>query len=314
MTMERVMWLDERIRAGGRPASADLASHFRVSLRTAQRDIEFLRDRLQAPLKFDAAARGYVYGDPEFYLPQAFFRKDEVIALLFARRLFRRIKPPLRDEAADVCGRLDELFKATALSNAEEAVSFEAGRGGDAPDKVFFDLLRAITRRRAALLHFDSRQEGEPAGGEVEPLKLHYYRGEWHLIGISPRQKKAFRHPLSRIRRVEVTGRHFTPPKGRIDADAAVRKGLRGGKVRNARIRFARGKAAWVSAQAWRPGRRLQPELSGAVVLELPEARVLEVLGLVLMHGEEAEVTAPKELRDAVRAEIDRLSSEYRGR
>jgi predicted DNA-binding transcriptional regulator YafY len=29
------------------------------------------------------------------------------------------------------------------------------------------------------------------------------------------------------------------------------------------------------------------------------------------MHGEEAEVTAPKELRDAVRAEVDRLSSAY---
>ncbi len=314
MTMERVLWLDGRIRAGGRPASSDIAAHFKVSLRTAQRDIEFLRDRLQAPLKYDVAAGGYAYGDPEFYLPQAFFRKDEVIALLFARRLFGRIKPPLRDEAADVCGRLDELFKAHALSDAEEAVSFDFGRGGDAPEKVFFDLLRAITQRRAVLLRFDSRQEGESDGGEVEPLKLHFSRGAWHLVGISPRRKGARVHPLSRIRRVEVTGRHFQPPKGRIDADAAVRKVLRSGKVRNARIRFGRGKAGWVSAQAWRPGRRMQPELSGAVVLELPEARVLEVLALVLLHGDEAEVMAPKELREAVRSEVERLASAYPGR
>jgi hypothetical protein len=39
--------------------------------------------------RYNAAARGYDYGDPGFYLPQAFFRKDEMIALLFARRLFK---------------------------------------------------------------------------------------------------------------------------------------------------------------------------------------------------------------------------------
>src|SRR5512145_2446618 len=78
MTMERVLWFDGRIRAGSHPSSADLAGRFKVSLRTAQRDIEFLRDRLQAPLRYEPAAKGYAYGDPGFFLPQAFFRKDEI--------------------------------------------------------------------------------------------------------------------------------------------------------------------------------------------------------------------------------------------
>ena len=47
-------------------------------------------------------------------------------------------------------------------------------------------------------------------------------------------------------------------------------------------------------------------------MLELPEALVLEVLGLVLQQGGEVEVVAPRELRDAVQAEIDRLSTVYR--
>lgn len=311
MSMERVLWFDERVRAGHHPGSGTLAAHFKVSARTARRDIEFLRDRLQAPLRYDAAARGYAYSDSGFYLPSAFFRKDEMIALLFARRLFREVKPPLSEETAILSNRLEELFHGTSLGKVEEAVSFDVGPRAESSDKVFFDLLRAIVQRRIVRLHHVSLGEGDPAGREIEPLKLHFSPGGWHLIGISRRRKGTCSSPVSRIRRVEVTSRTFVPPKKTPDADLATRSGIRGGKVRNARIRFGAGKAAWASAQAWHPNQHLQLELDGSVVLDLPEARVLEVLGLVLQQGGDAAVAAPRELREAVEAEIDRLAAAY---
>ncbi len=311
MNMERVLWFDERVRAGHHPGSGTLAAHFKVSARTARRDIEFLRDRLQAPLRYDSAARGYAYSDSGFYLPSAFFRKDEMIALLFARRLFREVKPPLSEETAILSGRLEELFHGTSLGKVEEAVSFDFGPGAGSSDKVFFDLLRAIAQRRIVRLHFVSPGEGDPAEREIEPLKLHFSPGGWHLLGISRRRKGPCRSPVLRIRRVEVTSRTFVPPKKPPDADLAARSGIRGGKVRNARIRFGAGKAAWASAQAWHPNQRLQLELDGSVVLDLPDARVLEVLGLVLQQGGDAAVAAPRELREAVEAEIDRLAAAY---
>jgi predicted DNA-binding transcriptional regulator YafY len=314
MAMERVLWFDGRIRAGSHPSSADLAERFKVSLRTAQRDIEFLRDRLRAPLRYEPAAKGYAYGDPGFLLPQAFFRKDEMIALLFARRLFREIKPPMGDEAAAVFARLDELFKAAALENAEDAVSFDVGKGSETSGKVFFDLLRAITRRSAVTLQFDPAPKSGSGAAEIEPLRLHFTHGAWHVAGISRRRGDACHYPLSRIRRVEVTGRRFLPPKDRHGAGVPVRKWIRGGKVRDVRIRFGSRKASWGSAQEWHPDQRVQLELDGSAVLELPEARVLQVIGLALLHGGEFEVAAPRELRDAVGMEIDRLTALYTAR
>jgi predicted DNA-binding transcriptional regulator YafY len=314
MSIERVLWFDERVRAGRYPGSGTLAAHFKVSARTARRDIEFLRDRLQAPLRFDSAARGYAYGDSGFYLPSAFFRKDEMIALLFARRLFREIKPPLSEETASLSGRLEELFRGTSLGDVEEAVSFDLGPRAESSDKVFFDLLRAIARRRIVLLNYVSPGEGDPADREIEPLKLHFSPGGWHLFGVSRRRKGTCRTPVSRIRRVEVTQRTFAPPKKLPGADLAARGGIRGGKARNAKIRFCADRAAWASAQAWHPNQRLQLELDGSVVLEVPEARVLEVLGLILQQGGDAAVAAPRELREAVEAEIDRLTAAYPSR
>jgi len=319
MSMERILWFDEQVRAGRDPGSADLAAHFKISVRTAQRDIEVLRDRLQAPLKYGSAKKGYAYADLTFDLPSAFFRKEELVALLFARRLFRDIRPPLREEAETISARLEELFKTPLLEKLEDAVSFDMGRGPDIPGKIFFDLLRAIIQRRVARLRFLAHEEGEAADRdiEVEPLGLHFAQGAWLLLAYPRKRKGVCAYSLTRMRGVEVTGQQFVSSAKTSAADAAARRGMavfRGGKARDVRIRFCPGKAGWASAQAWHPGQRIQFELDGSVVLELPEAPVVEVLGLVLQQRGDARVVAPRELRDAVQAEADRLAAAYPAR
>lgn len=316
MSMERILWFDEQVRAGRHPASGTLAAQFKVSLRTAQRDIEFLRDGLQAPLKAVSGAKGYAYDDPGFYLPSSFFRKEELIALLIARRLFEEIRPPLKEELEGISARISDLFKAPLLERIREAVSIDITRGMETPGKIFFDLLRAITQRRLVLLRFQPADGVEAPEREIEPLMLHFSLGNWFLLGVPARRKGIGLTPLQRIRGVEVTGRHFLPRKGVSGVDAFLRRGggaFRGGPVRDARIRFRPRKSAWASKLALHPGQRLQFELDGSVVLEIPEIPFLEVLGLVLQQGRDAAVVAPNELRDAVQAEVDRLGALYRG-
>lgn len=316
MSMERILWFDEQLRAGRNPRSADLAARFGISVRTAQRDIEILRDRLQAPLKRLGAKRAYEYGDSSFDLPSAFFRKEELVALLFARRLFREIRPPLRDEAAAISARLDELFRTPLLEKLEDAVSFDIGRGPEISGKIFFDLLRAILRKRVVRIRSAPGEVGEAAGRgfEVEPLGLHFSQGAWLLLACPRRKKGVCGYSVARMRGVEVTGQTFLPQARTSAADAAARREtaiFRGGMARDVRIRFSPSKAGWASAQAWPRERRIQYELDGSVVLELPEVPVVEVLGLVLQHRGDARVAAPRELRDAVQAEADRLAAAY---
>lgn len=316
MSMERILWFDEQVRAGRHPGSGTLAAQFKVSLRTAQRDIEFLRDGLQAPLRTVPGEKGYAYDDPGFYLPSSFFRKEELIALLIARGLFEEIRPPLKEELEGISARLSDFFKAPLMEKIREAVSIDITRGMETPAKIFFDLLRAITQRRLVLVRFQSADGVEAPEREIEPLRLHFSLGNWYLVGVSVRRKGIGLYPLQRIRGVEVTGRHFLPRKGASGVEAFLRRGggaFRGGPVRDARIRFRPRKSAWASKLALHPGQRLQFELDGSVVLEIPEIPFLEVLGLVLQQGRDAAVIAPNELRDAVQAEVDRLVALYRG-
>jgi predicted DNA-binding transcriptional regulator YafY len=312
MTIERMLWFDEQVRAGRHPGSGTLAAQFNVSLRTAQRDIAFLRDGLQAPLKTVSGARGYAYDDPGFYLPSFLFRKEDLIALLIARRLFEEIRPPLKEELEGISARLSDLFKVPLMENIREAVSIDITRGMETPGKVFFDLLRAITQRRLVLLRFQPVDGVEASGREAEPLRLHFSQGDWALAASSGRRSGIELFPLQRIRGVEVTGRRFLPRKSASAVDAFLRRGggaFRSWTVRGARIRFRQRKSAWVSKLELYPGQRLQFELDGSVVLEIPEITFLEALGLVLQQGGDASVIAPKELVEAVRTQVDRLGA-----
>lgn len=316
MTIERMLWFDEQVRAGRNPGSGTLAAQFNVSLRTAQRDIAFLRDALQAPLGTVHGARGYAYDDPGFYLPSFLFRKEDLIALLIARTLFEEIRPPLKEELEGISARLSDLFKVPLMEKIREAVSIDVSRGMETPGKVFFDLLRAITQRRLVLLRLHPFEGVEASGLEAEPLKLRFSQGDWVLVASSGRRRGIGIFPLQRIRGVEVTGRRFLPRKSASAVDAFLRRGggaFRNWTVRGARIRFRKRKSAWVSKLELHPGQRLQFELDGSVVLEIPEIPFLEALGIVLQQGEDAAVIAPKEFAEAVRAQVDRLGALSRG-
>ena len=52
-SLERIAALDRALRAGEYPNARSLADRLEVSRRTVQRDIEFFRDRLGAPIAYD---------------------------------------------------------------------------------------------------------------------------------------------------------------------------------------------------------------------------------------------------------------------
>ncbi len=57
----RIQWLHEELVRGTYPNAARLAERFSISRRQAQRDIDFLKKQLGAPLEYDQHIMGYRY-------------------------------------------------------------------------------------------------------------------------------------------------------------------------------------------------------------------------------------------------------------
>ena len=62
--IERLIFINDKLISNKFPNSSTLAKELEVSVTTISRDIEFLRDRLKAPIKYDYTQKGYYYTEP----------------------------------------------------------------------------------------------------------------------------------------------------------------------------------------------------------------------------------------------------------
>jgi len=66
--LERLIYIDARIRERAYPRINTFIDRFEVSRRTILSDIQFLKDRLNAPIVYSHAHNGYFYTDPRWTL------------------------------------------------------------------------------------------------------------------------------------------------------------------------------------------------------------------------------------------------------
>ena len=78
----RIQWLHKKIVQNSYPNAQRLAERFKISHRQAQRDLDYLRSKLGAPVEYDNRRKGFYYSHPftlpllltsdndEFYIPE----------------------------------------------------------------------------------------------------------------------------------------------------------------------------------------------------------------------------------------------------
>lgn len=65
---ERIQWLHKKISENSYPAIAHLTEKFSISRRQAQRDVDYMKKVLEAPIAYSTAHKGYYYTRP-FSIP-----------------------------------------------------------------------------------------------------------------------------------------------------------------------------------------------------------------------------------------------------
>src|SRR5437764_4178395 len=100
--LERLLLMDGIIRSGNYPSVQTFVKRFEVSQRTVLNDIEFLKERLHAPLNYRRSQRGYFYTDKDWKLPTLPVTEGQLLALFLSVELAQRylgtnFEQPLRD-------------------------------------------------------------------------------------------------------------------------------------------------------------------------------------------------------------------------
>ncbi len=300
----------------------DLQDELSVSAATLKRDLEYLRERLHAPIVWDRDARGYRFAEPSrtgprYQLPGLWFNPGEIHALLAMQSLLANLDPgilaphvePLRARLRAMVGSEDH-----SSEEVERRVKLIhlAARPHDLKD---FEVIGSalLARKRLHIRHYN-RVRDEETEREVSPQRLVHYRENWYLDAWCHKSEGLRSFAVDAIRAANVLEKTAkNVPERELDEHFKPGYGIFGGaKVLWAKLKFVPERARWVASERWHEKQKARFEADGSYVLEVPYSDDRELLMDILKFGPDCEVIAPQGLRNRVFAALTRAASRYR--
>ena len=318
--LRRLMLAIARLRSGRPIKATDVAAEFEVNVRTAYRDLDFLRDEWRVPLEFDRARGSYLLTEPMTALPPVTLSQGELVSLYFAEKVLAQYRDtPFERDLASAFRKMQELLPQDVRispGRLDDFLSFDPGPLHTPDAAVFRTLLGARRLKRRLLVRYRSLSSDRTTERRIHPYHLFNHRGDWYVAAWDEARKEVRIFALHRIRRaMTMTGSFEVPADFNFRRYMADAFGLqKGGKAVNVAIRFAPRQARWIRERRWHRSARIQEGLDGSLVLSLKVAETSEIVRWVLQFGHEAEVLEPASLRAAVAEQLGAALSAYQRR
>jgi predicted DNA-binding transcriptional regulator YafY len=308
---ERIFHIDREIREKGGASVGEVATRFEVCERQVKRDIEYMRDRLDAPIFWSAARRRYEYSEPWDSLASADEKSFLAFAFIDAILSKYAYVPVLSDDPLSTLeARLPSRYAQIAHKVIYELPDFERTESG-----IAYLLCGALLDGEALDIEYLDAK-GEKTIRIIIPARLVNYSGKWYCVAFDSKSQGLRTFLVSRIKKTERTKSAYSSPsppsEGEIDAFLSSSYGIFKGKpVGIASLRFYGGAARAVREQVWHREQKVT-EISmadgrSALDLSLPVHDWTEILGRALRCGANCEVLSPPEFRASWVEEIRKM-------
>lgn len=294
-----------------------------VSRATFKRDMEYLRDRLHAPIVWDRDAGGYRFESiqatgPAYELPGLWFSAGELYALLAAHKLLGDLEPGiLSSHVAPLQARLAALLESSGHSASEitQRVRLLSMAKRTVELRFFTDITIALLERKRIEIDAWNRGRNETNTRTISPQRLIHYRDNWYLDAWCHLRNDLRSFSVDAIQRVKVLrekARNVAVAK--LDEHYTSAYGIFGGQAKAwAVLRFSPERARWVQSERWHREQQSEILPDGSYRLRVPYSDERELLMDILRHGRHVEVEAPESLRRTVADEVAALTGMYHG-
>jgi predicted DNA-binding transcriptional regulator YafY len=328
--LSRLTWFLAEVKAGRYPNAKTLAQHMRqkqeeesfsrknlppvaTSEKTAQRDIRYLIERMNAPLQYCADRRGYrLVGETWQFKGMVLDRETLFTALLCCQISKSMLPPSFSDEvdevrsiqlAAGELGDMDlKLF---------ESVVIESGAKVPLVEKTMSIILKAWSGGRRLRIEYQSPAEQFLVQREIDIHALFLTDGVWYARAYCHRRQAMRTFALHRIQNPVVLEQRFVRDSDIVDS-------VRSGKFfdqtlcMDVRARVASERTAYVLERSWFPGQTAEKQADGSIVLHFPSVRQEDLILWVLSFRGQIQLLAPAEPRKLLRQYGQSLAEGHR--
>lgn len=321
---ERFYRIDQLLSENQAVTFSRLLEELEVSPATLKRDMEYMRNRMNAPIVWNRDARGYRFEakpktGKQYELPGLWFSPNEIHSLLTMYHLLSNIDPGglLSSHVKPLLSRLNGLL-GSADNPADEIRKRVVIAGvGKRPLKLaHFEKVGSATLHRKRLhMGYYSRGKGEATDRDVSPQRLVYYRENWYLDGWCHLRQELRTFSLDSIQHCSLLN---IPAKevAHKTLESALGPGYglfsgKGCRRQLAKLKFTAERGRWVATETWHAEQKGKRLGDGSYQLEFPYFDDRELIMDILKHGADVTVLAPKALRLRVAEEARRMVGLY---
>jgi predicted DNA-binding transcriptional regulator YafY len=301
-----------------------LEERLSMSRATIKRDLEYMRNRMRAPIVWDRDLRGYRFdkghqGASQYELPGLWFSAAEIHALLTMQHLLAGLDTGglLAPHVAPLQSRLESLLNSgdDAVDEIQKRIRIIGVASRIVGLEHFSIVGSALLRRKRLIIRYYVRARDEFSDREISPQRLVHYRDNWYLDAWCHLRNGLRSFSVDAILRAEIVD---TParnlPERTLDDVLGSGYGIfSGNNVLWAKLLFSPLRAKWVASERWHPRQRSVQNADGSFLMELPYSDSRELVMDILRYGPDVEVLEPEELRRTVRERLELALATYAG-
>ncbi len=328
---ERFYKLELLLRSRGCVSFAALREALEVSPATLKRDLQYLRDRMSAPIVYDVKANGYRFeaGTPargaaahpaaRHELPGLWFSENEIHALMTMHQLLAGLDDDgvLARHLQPLTERLEGMLGADAGQSRalRQRIKVIATARRRVPSKHFELLGSALLQRRRVWLRYFKRSERAASEREVSPQRLVNHRATWYLDAWCHASQGLRRFALDAVRDARLLDRRarsvsLCEIESRFDTGYGIYGGA-GAQLQWATLVFDADAAQWIANEEWHPKQTSRWLADGRYELRVPYGDATELVMDILRHGASVVVRSPPALTAAVRQRLTDALAAY---
>ena len=315
----RLNELTELIKAGKQSINClTFAEEWGVCQKTVQRDIDFLRDQMNAPLKYNRNNKSYEFTQPTWSMPSMLVTEGEILSVLLASKVLEQYHgTPAADNLRHIFDKLAQMLPDKVKIDPATLFtrfSFRSPPARTITTEIWSTVIHGLRDQKTLQIRYrkvapDAAETAKDA--LVNPYHIANLQGEWYLFGAyANNSDKSNRRQFSiaRIEKATVTNESFQVPADfnpeKLLEDTFGRFTGNGIETYHVRLRFTKKVAGLVMEREWHAKQAIQRRRTGEVELTFPCRGLYEVQSWILAWGHDVKVLEPKELRTMVRDEV----------
>ncbi len=286
----------------------------RISDSTIEKDLYAMRNEGElgyyAPIKYSKQNNGYFYEDPDYSINEIPLQDEDLGAIKFAAQTLYQFKDvEIFQQFSSAIERIFDKLKTSPEGTEikeEKFIQFEQSTS-ESGSEFLGQMIEAIKGKRKIKIEYSSFKKNKTKAYTLDPYLLKEYKGRWYVISWSDDRTDYLTFGLDRIKKTTILKEKFEEVRG-FDPDRFFKHSigiteLDGIPVR-IRLKFSALQGKYIKSRPIHHSQIIVEEDEDSVLIELFALQTIELVQLILSHGEDVEVIEPKKLRKRVKKTI----------